>query len=212
MSPGRPGPTETGSRMHEPYMLATRPRGPNTRRATGETVLGVGTYRTPGAPVFNDVDGQTTPADTDPQHSPRAGTRSWPGVEDPDRAPRLLAESLGRRHSFWAHPGRMGSPSSRREREGGSRRDDSRPVRLRSSGEPGRDAGDPEGSRGGSQDPVRRLQLAAVDEAPARAAGPARRPPRRRGARPDRREGRLPLDRWQGHAPTDPRGARHPGD
>ena len=83
----------------------------------------------------------------------------------------LAIGSSSRRQQLCARPcGR--ADQTPRERRGGRQRDDPRPVRLRSSGRPGRDAADPQGSGRRGEAPLGWLQPDPAHQAPARTTGP----------------------------------------
>ena len=136
----------------------------------------------PGATPRNLVDSATTATDTALATLPSRDR--WPG-----EMARLHRRPSSRRHSSVPVPGWTGRQSPR-ERRGGRQRDDPRPVRLRSSGGPGRSAADPQGSGGRGEAPVRRLQPDPAHQAPPGAAGPPRGPQGHHRARRDRRDRR----------------------
>ena len=76
-------------------------------------------------------------------------------------------------------------------------------------GDSGRGTADPQGSRGGGEAPVGRVQPDPADQAPARPAGPARRPQGRDRPGRHQRVRRPAPDRRPGHPPTDPRAPGH---
>ena len=99
-----------------------------------------------------------------------------PHIAPPDpRSAAMPSPGPPARSSSWlcgrrSRTGRA-SPRPHAGRREGRSRDDSRAVRLRPSGGPGRGAADPRGARGRGEDPVRRLQPDPAAEAAARAAG-----------------------------------------
>ena len=104
---------------------------------------------------------------------------------------------------------RARSPLPCPSRGGGKAAHDPGSVRLRPSGFPGRGAADPAGPRGGSEDPVRRVQPAPAHQAPARTAGPPRGPPGHHRPRRDHRGRGRAAHRVPGDPSPDPREPHH---
>ena len=145
----------------------------------------------------------------------RPADRYWPATSHAIRTPvdgsRDRRPDRGPRSSpqLCCPSGLDGPTSPPLERGGGQQRDDSRPVRLRPPGEPGRGAADPQGPRGRGEAPLRRLQPHPPDQAPAGAAGPPRRHPRRDRPRRHRRDRRRAAHRRPGDPSPDPRARDH---